>query len=129
MDAKAKEQICFADKEIGIFFINDDKFCKYFSYIKICYILFLATSVKYPLKGENKNNNGIVFNIVTEKDVSILRKNWRIDRTIKNKILPNHISLAKYDSISTKYFSNYNDNFESYSNWAINASIEKMLYI
>jgi hypothetical protein len=135
-DDKTKNQVGFVDKEDGIFFMNDDDFFKYFTHVEICYILYDATSVKYSLEGEEKNKNGIVFNIITEKDgflsVSILRKNWRIDRTIKNKMLPTHISLCKYDPNSTsrlKTFSNYNGNFESYRTCAINASIEKGNYL
>ena len=135
-DDKTKNQVGFVDKEDGIFFMNDDDFFKYFTHVEICYLLYAATSITYTLEGEEKNKNGNVFNIVTEKDgflsVSVSRKNWRLDRSIKNKMLPTHISVVKYDPNATKRlktFSDYNGNFESFRMCAINVSLEKGNYL
>ena len=135
-DEKAKGQVNFSAKEDGIFFMSDTDFFKYFTHIEICYILYDAKSVIYTIEGEDKNQNGIVFNMVTEKEgflsVSVLRKNWRIDRAIKDKMLPSHISVVKYDPNATnrlKTFSDYNGNFESYRTLAINLPVEKGNYL
>ena len=135
-DDKTKGQVSYTDKEDGIFFMNDNDFFKYFTHVEICYLLYDATSVTYTLEGEEKNKNGNVFNIITEKDgflsVSVSRKNWRIDRTIKDKMLPTHISVVKYDPNAKsrlKTFSNYNGNFESFRMCAMNISLEKGNYL
>ena len=135
-DDKAKSQVSFSDKDDGIFFMNDTDFFKYFTHVEICYLLFDATSITYSIQGEEKNKNGIVFNIIPEKDgflsVSVLRKNWRIDRTIKNKMLPTHISVVKYDPNAEKRlktFSDYSGNFESYTTCALNIPVSKGNYL
>ena len=135
-DDKVKGQVGFSAKEDGIFFMNDADFFKYFTHIEICYVLYDAKAVIYSIEGEEKNTDGIVFNIITEKEgflsVSVLRKNWRIDRSIKDKMLPSHISVVKYDPNATnrlKTFSNYNGNFESYRTLAINLPVEKGNYL
>ena len=135
-DDKTKSQVNFKDKEDGIFFMNDNDFFKYFTHVEICYVLYDATSVTYSIEGEEKNKNGIVFNIITEKEgflsVSVQRKNWRIYREVKNKLLPTHISVVKYDPNAEnrlKTFSNYNGNFESYRTCSLNVPVEKGNYL
>ena len=135
-DDKVKGQVGFSDKEDGIFFMNDVDFFKYFTHVEICYILYDAVSVTYPIEGQEKNKNGIVFNIIPEKDgflsVSVLRKNWRIHREVKDKMLPTHISVVKYDpncENRLKTFSDYNGNFESYKTCAINLPVKKGNYL
>ena len=100
----------------------------------LCFIWCKA--VIYSIEGEEKISNGIVFNIIIEKEgflsVSVLKENWRIVRSIKDKMLPSHILVVKYDPNATnrlKTFSNYNDNFESYRTLAINLSVEKWNYL
>jgi hypothetical protein len=93
-------------------------------------------SVTYQIEGEEKNKNGIVFNIIPEKDgflsVSVLRKNWGIHREVKDKMLPTHISVVKYEpncENRLKTFSDYNGNFESYKTCAINLPVKKGNYL
>ena len=135
-DDKVKSQVNFTNKEDGIFFMNDNDFFKYFTHVEICYVLYDATSVTYSIEGEEKNKNGIVFNIITEKEgflsVSVLRKNWRIYREVKNKMLATHISVVKYDPNAEnrlKTFSDYNGNFESYRTCSLNVPVEKGNYL
>lgn len=135
-DDKAKGQVSFSDKEDGIFYMNDTDFFKYFTHVEICYVLYDATIAAYTLEGEEKNKNGIVFNIITEKEgsisIAVLRKNWRTNRDIKDKMLPTHISLVKYDPNATKRlktFSDYTGNFESYKTCALTANVEKGNYL
>ena len=135
-DDKAKQQVSFSDEVDGIFYMNDIDFFKYFTHVEICYVLYDATAVNYPLEGEEKNKNGIVFNIVTEKDgfisISVLRQSWRTNKDIKDKMLPTHISLVKYDPNATnrlKTFSDYYGNFESYKTCALTANIAKGNYL
>ena len=116
--------------------MNDEVFFKYFNYVEICYVLYDSTLVIYTLEGVHKDCDGIVFNIVTENagllSVNIIRKNWRIDRTIKNLILPTHISVVKYDPNATnrlKTFSDYNGISESYRICNITVNIEKWNYL
>ena len=135
-DDKTKSQVNFKDKEDGIFFMNDNDFFKYFTHVEICYVLYDATSVTYSIEGEEKNKNGIVFNIITEKEgflsVSVQRKNWRIYREVKNKLLPTHISVVKYDPNAEnrlKTFSDYNGTFGSYRTCTLNVPVEKGNYL
>ena len=135
-DDKAKGQVSFSDKVDGIFYMNDTDFFKYFTHVEICYVLYDATIASYTLEGDEKNKNGIVFNIETEKEgsisISVLRKNWRTNREIKDKMLATHISLVKYDPNAAsrlKTFTDYTGNFESYKTCALTANIEKGNYL
>ena len=135
-DDTAKKQVNFTDKVDGIFFMNDNDFFKYFTHIEICYILSGGKSITYTVDGEEKNTNGIVFNTAIEGDgflsVSVIRKSWRVNRDIKNKLLPTHISICRYDPNATKRlktFSEYNGNFESYMTCAMNVSVKKGNYL
>ena len=135
-DDKAKGQVGFTDKEDGIFFMNDTDFFTHFTHVEICYLLYDGVAVNYTLEGEEKNKNGIVFNIITEKDgfisVAVLKKNWRIYREIKDKKLPTHISIVKYDPncnerLST--FLDYNGTYELYNTCTMNLPITKGNYL
>ena len=63
---------------------------------------------------------------------SVLRKSWRLNRDVKDKMLPTHISLVKYDPNFTnrlKCFSDYHGNFESYVNCTLNRPVEQGNYL
>ena len=135
-DSNSKNKVNFSDKEDGIFYMSDNDFFKYFKHVEICYLLYNASIKKYTLEGEEKNKNGIVFNIITKSDgflsVSVLRKNWRLNREIKDKMLPTHISVVKYDPNFTnrlKCFSDYTGNFESYKDCTLNTPVKKGNYL
>ena len=97
-----KKQVNFTNKDDGIFYMCYEDFFKYFVTIEICPILYGATSYVYKVEGEKNVNNGSVFNVeVKEKSllsVSVLRKSWRVNRTLKNKVIPSHISIVKIGS-------------------------------
>ena len=133
---KLKSLVNFSEKQDGIFYMSDNDFFKYFKHVEICYLLYDAKLKKITLEGEEKNKNGIVFNIVTKGDsflsVSVLRKSWRLNRELKDKMMPTHISVVKYDPNYTnryKCFSDYIGNFESYTNCAINTPVQKGNYL
>ena len=135
-DSNSKNKVNFSDKEDSIFYMSDNDFFKYFKHVEICYLLYNASIKKYTLEGEEKNKNGIVFNIITKSDgflsVSVLRKNWRLNREIKDKMLPTHISVVKYDPNFTnrlKCFSDYTGNFESYKDCTLNTPVKKGNYL
>ena len=135
-DDKAKSQVEFEKKEDGIFFMNDTDFFKYFTHVEICYILYDAISATYTIEGEENLKNASVFNVQTEGEgflsVSVLRKSWRANREIRDKILPTHVSIVKYDSkASSRYktFSNYNGTFESYQPCTLNIKVAKGDYL
>ena len=135
-DDKAKSQVDFLKKEDGIFFMNDTDFFKYFTHVEICYILFDSASQIYPIEGENNLRNGSVFNIQTEGDgflsVSALRKTWRANRELRDKVLPTHISIVKYDpkpKSRLKTFSDYNGTFESFQTPTLNVKVTKGNYL
>ena len=132
----SKSKVHFSDKADGIFYMSDNDFFKYFKHVEICYLLFDAKLSKLTVTGEEKNPNGIVFNVITKGEgflsVSVLRKNWRMNRDVKDKMLPTHISVVKYDPNFTdryKCFSNYTGNFESYVNCTLNRPVEKGNYL
>ena len=135
-DEKTKSQVNFKDKEDGIFFMNDTDFFKYFTHVEICYILYDSISATYTIDGAENLQNGSVFNIVTEGEgflsVSVSRKSWRANRELRDKILPTHISVVKYNpkpSSRLKTFSDYNGTFDSFQTCAINVRVTKGNYL
>ena len=125
-----KSKVKFSDKQDGMFYMSDNDFFKYFKHVEICYLLYGADMKKFTLTGEEKNKNGIVFNLVTQGNgylsVSVQRKSSILDPSMKGKMLPTHISVVKYDPSFTnrlKCFSDYTGNFESYVNCALNTHI------
>ena len=131
-----KKQVKYNDKEDGIFFMNDNDFFKYFSRVEICNIFCNAKSITNCIEGEENIKNGVVFNIIIENNgilnVSVLRKNWRANRELRNKILPTHISIVKYnpnEKNKLKIFTDYNGTYESYQTCSINALVEKGNYL
>ena len=135
-DNQLKNIVNFSDKQDGIFFMSDNDFFKFFKHVEICYLLYNAKMSKLTVTGEEKNTNGIVFNLVTKGEgflsVSALRKNWRLNRELKDKMLPTHISVVKYDPNFTdryKCFSDYIGNFESYTSCAINTPVKQANYL
>ena len=135
-DDKLKTQVGFINKEDGIFFISDNDFFKFFKHVEICYLLYDAKMNKLTITGEEKNKNGIVHNIVIKGDgflsVAVLRKSWRLNRELKDKMMPTHISVVRYDPDFTdryKCFSDYTGNFESYTSCALNTPVKKGNYL
>ena len=135
-DAKAKSQVNFEKKDNGIFFMSDSDFFKYFTHVEICYMLFDSEAVIYNIEGEKNIKNGCVFNVETEGEgflsVSICRESWRANRAIRDKILPTHISMVKYDPNAKnrlKTFSNYNGTFESFRTCTLNERVAKGNYL
>ena len=134
-DSKAKSQVSFDNKDDGIFFMNDTDFFKFFTHVEICYMLFDSEAVTYNIEGENIKN-GSVFNVETEGEgflsVSVCRESWRANRALRDKILPTHISIVKYDPNSKhrlKTFSNYNGTFESFRTCTLNERVAKGNYL
>ena len=135
-DSTSKSQVQFENKEDGIFFMNDIDFFNYFTHVEICYILYDSVSVTYSIEGEENLKNASVFNIETEGEgflsVSVLRKSWRANRELRDKILPTHISIVKYDpkaKSKLKTFSDYNGTFESFNTCALNVKVTKGNYL
>ena len=135
-DSKAKSQVQFQNKEDGVFFMSDTDFFKYFTHVEICYILYDSISVTYAIEGEENLKDASVFNIQTEGEgflsVSVLRKSWRSNRELRDKILPTHISIVKYDpkpKNRLKTFSDYNGTFESFQTCALNVKVAKGNYL
>ena len=135
-DDKSKSQVNFQNKEDGIFFMNDTDFFKYFTHVEIGYILYDSISVTYTIEGDKNLKDASVFNIETEGDgflsVTVIRKSWRANRELRDKILPTHISVVKYDpkpKNRLKTFSDYNGTFESYQTCAINVKVVKGNYL
>ena len=135
-DSKTKSQVKFENKEDGIFFMSDTDFFKYFTHVEICYILYDSISVTYTVEGEENLKNASVFNIETEGEgflsVSVLRKSWRANRELRDKILPTHISIVKCDpkpKSRLKTFSDYNGTFESFNTCALNVKVVKGNYL
>ena len=135
-DSKAKSQVSFENKDDGIFFMNDTDFFKYFTHVEICYMLFDSKFISYKVEGDENLKNASVFNVETEGEgflsVSVSRESWRANRTIRDKILPTHISIVKYDPSAKnrlKTFSNYNGTFESFRTCTLNARVAKGKYL
>ena len=52
--------------------MSDNDFFKYFKHVEICYLLFDAKLSKLTVTGEEKNPNGIVFNVITKGEGFLL---------------------------------------------------------
>ena len=135
-DSKAKSQVSFDNKDDGIFFMSDTDFFKYFTHVEICYMLFDSEAVIYEIEGEENIKNASVFNIETEGEgflsVSICKESWRANRALRDKILPTHISIVKYDPAAKnrlKTFSTYNGTFESFRTCTLNERVAKGNYL
>ena len=135
-DSKTKSQVQYEDKDDGIFFMNDNDFFKYFREVQLCYLLLDSEEVIYEIVGGEKNKNGIVFNIETGREgylnISIPKENWRVHRDLRDKNLPTHISIVKYDPSAKnrlKTFSKYNGNYESVNDCSLNLRISKGNYL
>ena len=135
-DEKTKNQVKYKDKEDGIFFMNDKDFFNFFDGVQISYILFDAKSVTYTIEGEEKLINGIVFNIITEKEgmlnITVYREHWRIYKGSKEKCLPTHISLVRYNpyqDIRLRMFSEYQGKNSSYESCSIYSQVKKGNYL
>ncbi len=81
--------------------MKDTDFFKYFTHVEICYMFFDSLSMTYEIAGEENLKNACVFNVETEGQgflsVSVCRESWRANRTLRDKILPTHISIVQYD--------------------------------
>ena len=135
-DAKAKSQVSFDNKDDGIFFMNDTDFFKYFTHVEICYMLFDSEAVVYEIEGDENLKNASVFNVETEGEgflsVSVCKESWRANRALRDKILPTHISIVKYDPAAKnrlKTFSNYSGTFESFRACTLNERVAKGNYL
>ena len=135
-DSKAKSQVQFENKDEGIFFMSDTDFFKYFTHVEICYTFFDSDVAIYNIEGDDNLKNASVFNIETEGEgflsVTIPRESWRANRTLRDKILPTHISIVKYDPKAKnrlKTFSNYSGTFESFRTCTLNSRVGKGNYL
>ena len=135
-DSNTKNKVKFSDKQDGMFYMSDNDFFKYFKHVEICYLLYGANMSRFSLTDEEKNKNGIVFNLVTQGNgflsVSVQRKSSILYPEVKGKMLPTHISVVKYDPNYTnrlKCFSDYTGNFESYVNCALNTPVKQGGYL
>ena len=135
-DSKAKSQVSFDNKDDGIFFMSDTDFFKYFTHVEICYMLFDSEAVIYEIEGKENIKNASVFNVETEGEgflsVSVCKESWRANRALRDKILPTHISIVKYDPNATnrlKTFSTYNGTFESFRACTLNERVTKGNYL
>ena len=116
--------------------MSDTDFFKYFTHVEICYTFFDSDVAIYNIEGDDNLKNASVFNIETEGEgflsVSIPRESWRANRTLRDKILPTHISIVKYDPSAKnrlKTFSNYCGTFESFRTCTLNTRVAKGNYL
>ena len=123
-DEKTKKQVDYENRDDGIFFMSDIDFFNCYQCIEICNIFPDSKHISYTIEGKENIRNGIVFNIITEKEgalyVSVFRKHWRMHPELYDKYLPTHISIVKYDPNQTnrlKVFSDYNGTFEPYETY------------
>ena len=135
-DSNSKSKVQFADKADGIFYMSDNDFFKYFKHVEICYLLYEGKINTISLTGQEKNPNGIVFNLIAQNDgylsICVNRENSRLHPETKGKMLPTHISVVKYDPNFTnrlKCFSDYTGKSESFISCCLNTPIRKGNYL
>jgi len=85
---------------------------------------------------EKNHKDGSVFNLEVNEDgflsVSVIRKNWRLHREIKNKKLPTFILVVKYnpnESNKLKIFSEFTGTSKTYETCCINKKVTKGNYL
>ena len=134
-DDNTKKQVDFKDSDDGIFFISEKDFYCFFRSVEICYVLYNSTSLMFSVKEEN-HKDGSVFNLEVYEDgflsVSVIRKNWRFHREIKDKKLPTFILVVKYDpneSNKLKIFSDFTGTSKLSETCCINKKVTKGNYL
>ena len=135
-DEKNKSQVDYKKSNDGIFYMSYIDFFKYFSSLQICYMLYDSTSLRYTVEGEDNLKNGIVFNLEVENDgllfVAVMRKSWRAHREIRDKALPTHISIVRYNKNpenKLKTFYDYDGTTKSIETCTINKKVTKGNYL
>ena len=135
-DQKTKSQVNYKKSDDGMFYMSDKDFFKFFDTLQICYMLYDSISVRYMIEGEENLRNGIVFNLEIENDgllsIEVARKSWRVHREIRNKVLPTHISIVRYDlNPINKYktFSDYTGTTKSLETCTLNKKVQRGNYL
>ena len=132
-----KKQVGFKDKNDGMFYISFEDFYKYFKITTICYVLYNSFSKSYVISGENKINNGNVFNLFFEEDgylaISLIRKMWRFHRELSGSIIPSYLGIIKYEPslniTDNNYFKGYDGVYESYEDLSLIKYLKKGFYL
>ena len=135
-DDNNKRQVNYVKSNDGIFYMSYLDFFKYFCQVQICYMLYDSSSVRYTIEGEENLKNGVVFNLEIENDgllmVSVRRKSWRVNREIRNKALPTHMSIVKINKNPEhkyKTFYDYDGTTKSYDTCTLNKNVTKGNYL
>ena len=135
-DETTKKQVQFEVKDDGIFFMQESDFFKYFIQVEICYLFLDSKETLYEIEGEENLKNGGVFIIEAEEDgflsVTVPKENWRYNRSLKEKKLPTHISIVKYDLNAKNIyqtFSCYNGNYNAIECCTVNSRTSKGNYL
>ena len=135
-DENNKKQVNYEKRNDGIFYMSYVDFFKYFTEVQICYMLYDSSSIRYTVEGEENLKNGSVFNLEIENDgllmVSVRRKSWRINRELRYKALPTHISIVKINKNpghKYKIFSDYDGTTKSFDTCTLNKNVTKGNYL
>ena len=130
-----KNQVAYKKADDGTFFMEVSDFFKYFVDIEICHLPVYGGIASYKIDKDDIKY-GQVFNIYIPSksyfSVSVLRKQWRFNRELRNVALPTHISLCKYNpncSDKMKMFSNYGGSKQSFDMCNYGRSLEKGYYL
>ena len=131
-----KKQVNFDEKDDGIFFMCYKDFFKYFVTIEICGLLYGGMTYVFEVDGEENIKDGNVYNVELKKEgilsVTLLRKNWRIHRELRGKIIPSHVSIVKYDSKEknrNKIFSEYSGGYDNLFNCTVTKKCDPGNYL
>ena len=109
-----KKQVNFYEKIKDLFYMSFQDFYNYFDLTEICYVLYNSYSKSIYIN-EHNINNGNIFNIYLEEDgyfsISLIRKMWRFNRQLINKVIPSYLLIVSYNPLNKKtnnYFFDYN---------------------
>lgn len=130
-----RKQVGFEKKEDGIFFMSMEDYFKYFLVTEICYIAYNSNSKIFRVENEDLNK-GNVFNIYLKEDglfsVSLIRKMYRFNRELSNKIIPSLLVIIKYDPYKNdpeNYFTEYEARNESFEDISYTTILKKGFYL
>ena len=96
-----KKEIHYSNDE-GTFYITINEFFECFNASFICHIMYDSKVKCYHLNKEEYFNHPIVFNLYLEEEtkvaLSVVLRNWRFNRKLKNLERPFSLVIAHYNS-------------------------------
>jgi len=126
-----KSKIAKKELQEGEFWISLEDFHKYFIRTDVCYMLNDGFSKIFTFE-KDQLSKPKVFNLFVEEDgiisISILEKNWKFHRELRNISHPTSLILAEYDPANNA-IKNICSNYESNEDLELTSNLKKGFYL